>query len=62
VGWSVSVLAGAVLMAIPIHSHFLLFVAAEVFFVRWFHVGPQINCCPGMVVSSSQQVLHFAQQ
>jgi len=49
VGWSVSVLPGVVLMAIPIHSNFLLFVAAEAFFCIRLHVGPQLSCCSGMV-------------
>src|ERR1041385_5048010 len=36
-------------MAIPIHSNFLLFVAAEAFFCIRLHVGPQLSCCSGMV-------------
>jgi hypothetical protein len=43
------VLPGVVLMAIPIHSNFLLFVAAEAFFCIRLHVGPQLSCCSGMV-------------
>lgn len=60
-GWSVSVLAGAVLMAIPIHSNFLLLLQQRRFSAYGSMLVLSSLAAPDWLLVP-QQILHVTRQ